>query len=188
MRIYLDMDGVLCDFANSVLDRMNFYSEQSNIWDYMEMNVVEAMEKAILKTNRNTFVLNDIIPGIGSKETMNYMYRTIDGDVDFWADLPWLEEGKKLWEYLKDYKDLYILTSPHDNASIYGKKAWIQKNLGIPANKIIFERHKQKYANKNCVLIDDMAKNVFKFINDDGEGIIHKTADKTIKSLQLILQ
>ena len=187
MRVYLDMDGVLCDFAGPILKKMNGYSEHPETWKDMDPVIFKVMNRTIANNKRNYFVLSDIMPEARQTASLNYMYRLIDGDVDFWVNLPWLQDGKKLWDYLKIYEDLYILTTPHDQASIYGKTYWIKDNLNFDMSKVIFEKQKENYANPNSVLIDDLFKNISKFKFKGGEGIIHKNFNSTIKQLKAIL-
>ena len=47
----------------------------------------------------------------------------------FWATLPWMPDGKQLWDYIKKYKP-YILTAPSlDSSSRVGKEAWCKNYI-----------------------------------------------------------
>lgn len=105
--------------------------------------------------------------------------------VSFWLDMPWMPDGKKLWNALKKYKPT-ILTSPSkDYSSIQGKKKWIKRN--IPGTPYIIEPHKYKYAESDAVLIDDMIDNIKKWEDTGGIGILHENANKTLTKLKKIM-
>jgi hypothetical protein len=90
-------------------------------------------------------------------------------------------DGKALWNYIKN-QNVKILSSPSKRkAAIKGKKIWLKKN-NIEC-EAIFEEQKQKYANENSILIDDYEKNIQKWENAGGIGILHKSTILTIKEL-----
>ena len=44
------------------------------------------------------------------------------GKVGFWAGMPWMEDGKQYWDYIKDY-DTELLSSPsRSSTSRLGKR------------------------------------------------------------------
>ena len=55
----------------------------------------------------------------------------------FWAKMPWMPEGKQLWEYIKKYKPTLLSAPSEDYSSRYGKKLWVKENL--PGTKLILE-------------------------------------------------
>lgn len=104
---------------------------------------------------------------------------------NFWASMEWMEDGKKLWEGLKKY-DPTILSAPTNHpSSVEGKKEWLKENLpGVP---FIIEQKKDKYADKNSILIDDREKNIKKWEEAGGIGILHKDAETTLEKLKKIM-
>ena len=110
----------------------------------------------------------------------------------FWSDGPWLNEGKKLFTFVKKYNP-HILSAyvehAHDPNCIPGKRKWAQKNTGIPSNKInlVMRSQKKNYAKvagQPAILIDDYAKNTKEFTQRGGIGITFQYANQTIAELK----
>lgn len=88
---------------------------------------------------------------------------------EFWETMPWMPEGKTLWNKIKDH-DPIIVTSPgHFSGAREGKKIWIEKNLKPSPATVKFEQAGEKQnvlAGKSkeeiakSVLIDDYDKNI----------------------------
>ena len=112
------------------------------------------------------------------------------------ADLPWMDDGKKLWSYLSMQKNVMILTSAPKNWLPHGiidKPKWVGKKLGSGVTTIVVKgsKEKRRYATSNGVpniLIDDYGKNVSEWISAGGIGIHHKNATETISKLKKILR
>ena len=107
---------------------------------------------------------------------------------NFWSSLEWLDDGKKLWNYIKKYNTGILTAHPEDvGGSIKGKKKWIRKNLGPLYEKtaiITLGIKKQDYAEKNVILIDDNARNISQWKSKGGIGILHKNSMDTINQLK----
>lgn len=107
--------------------------------------------------------------------------------VEFFENLPWTADGKRLWTYLLPYEPI-ILTGGGDDGGgsdiMAGKNAWVAKNLGLPRNKVIHESQKSKYAKPRSILIDDYDKNAKGFTEAGGIGIQHTSAADTISRLK----
>ena len=108
---------------------------------------------------------------------------------DFWSKGPWLNEGKKLYNFVKKYKP-HILSAYVEHANdpncIPGKAKWAMKNTGIPRGRInlVMRSQKQTYASPASILIDDYEKNTKEFTARGGTGITFKTANQTIAELK----
>ena len=74
--------------------------------------------------------------------------------------------------------------------SLSGKLTWVEKNLGLDADKVNFAHDKYKFAlspeGKPNVLIDDFETKVKPFTEADGIGILHLGVNNTIKILELL--
>ena len=104
--------------------------------------------------------------------------------VAFWVGMPWMEDGKKYWNYIKDY-DVELLSSPsRSQTSRLGKRLWVRNN--IPGVKLTLAqaRNKQNYAEPNHILIDDRESNIDQWKAQGGIGILHTSADDTINQLK----
>ena len=104
--------------------------------------------------------------------------------IEFWSKMPWTNDGKVLWNYLKN-KNVAILSAPSEHPdSSNGKKIWVKRELG---NVPIFLRQPEEKKNLSCptcLLIDDRTDTVSQWVNAGGFGIPHKSAADTIKKLK----
>lgn len=131
--------------------------------------------------------------GISDKDFRSYQEEVGDayaytvlkkrGGIDFWIEMEWLDDGKDLWNFIKKYNPIILTTPANFEESKEGKKIWVQKNLGDDI-RIIFSKNKEKYANSRNILIDDYQKKIDDWIEHGGIGILHKSAEKTIKKLK----
>ncbi len=111
---------------------------------------------------------------------------------NFWATLPWMSGGRRLWSYISKH-DPHILSAyveeSFDPNCIPGKTQWLRKNTGITnRSKINLVRRKEKklFARRGnpAILIDDYEKNVRDFIQAGGMGIHHTSTPGTIARLK----
>lgn len=92
--------------------------------------------------------------------------------VKFWIGMPWMPQGRRLWDFIKPYQP-DLLTSPsRDNNSRLGKNLWVKNNLN-PKPKVIFaySKDKQRYANDKSILIDDKKSNINEWTAKGGIAI-----------------
>ena len=108
---------------------------------------------------------------------------------DFWSSMPWLPEGKKLFNYVRKFKP-HILSAYVEHANdpncIPGKAKWAMRNTGIPMSRInlVMRSQKKNYASPASILIDDYEKNTREFNARGGTGITFKSASQTIAELK----
>ena len=82
------------------------------------------------------------------KNGLDEFWKEIDGrGVGFWVGMEWMEDGKELFEFLKNYKDVELLSSPsRSEHSRLGKRLWVRNHkLGIKLN-LEYSKNKQKHA------------------------------------------
>lgn len=108
----------------------------------------------------------------------------------YWSEMEWTKDGKELWNYIKQFNPVILSAPPKTGKqeAIKGKKVWIKRELGNSyANTAIIvpSKDKQKFANKNSILIDDREKNIQEWKMAGGIGILHKNTKNTIKKLNL---
>ena len=104
--------------------------------------------------------------------------------VAFWVGMPWMEDGKDYWNYIKDY-DVELLSSPsRSETSRLGKRLWVRNNL--PGIKLTLAQayNKRNYAAPNHILIDDRESNIEQWRDKGGIGILHTSAANTIQQLK----
>ena len=106
------------------------------------------------------------------------------GKVGFWVGMPWMDDGKQYWDYIKNY-DTELLSSPsRSSTSRLGKRLWVRNNM--PGVKLTLAQasKKQNYAAPNHILIDDRKSNIDQWISAGGIGILHTSANDTIQQLK----
>jgi hypothetical protein len=107
-----------------------------------------------------------------------------DEGVRFWVGIPWMPDGKELYEYIKP--NLYsLLSAPSsENSSRLGKRLWVKKNT--PGTKLILAaaKNKQDYSEEGAILIDDRADTIKEWNAGGGIGILHTSAANTIQQLK----
>jgi phosphoglycolate phosphatase-like HAD superfamily hydrolase len=105
---------------------------------------------------------------------------------EFWANLPWMPDGKELWNYIKKYKPNILSSPSQDPSSKVGKEAWLKMNLQGGYKKAYFysRANKQLFSDKNRILIDDLPNTINEWNAKGGIGILHTSAANTIKELK----
>lgn len=102
----------------------------------------------------------------------------------FWEKIPWMPEGKKLWNYIKKYNPI-LLSSPSSHpSSRYGKRLWAQENTSGTKLILASRENKQEYSGKNKILIDDRADNINEWNTKGGIGILFTSTNQTINELK----
>jgi hypothetical protein len=109
----------------------------------------------------------------------------------FWADLEWMPDSKKLYQFIARYnpKILSAYSPKMASGSKKGKMQWLQKNTRIKRSDInlVLRDQKRKFAQTNDkpnILIDDYIKNVREWESAGGIGITHINVRKTISELK----
>ena len=105
--------------------------------------------------------------------------------VGFWVGMPWMPNGKKLWDYISKYNPTILSAPSMQNESRLGKRLWVRNNLN-PKPKIILAsaQNKQNYSGTNQILIDDRPSNVEQWRSKGGIGILFISTEQAIKELQ----
>jgi len=196
-QIYCDMDGVLVDFEQGAVDRINRDIQDESLPDRKPtggITKIGKLRKALAEFGLDTIDSSHIqkIKAPINKVTRPYMYATLGDNEEFWATLPWMPGGKELWAYIGQYEP-DILTSPMGPGSKTGKQIWINDNLTNPAPKEVFMSHdKDKWATSDDgpnILIDDFTSNTIPWENAGGIAILHTKeggASATIEKLKEI--
>jgi 5'(3')-deoxyribonucleotidase len=109
---------------------------------------------------------------------------------DYWVNLPKQKDADELMSYLNKY-DFRILTG----LPAYGfdkaekeKKQWLKNQYGIENGVICcLSKDKQNYGAPKDILIDDRENNIKNWEAMGGIGILHTSAQETIKQLQKLI-
>lgn len=162
--VYLDMDGVQCDFFKS-------WSKFENVDSYKDIPKPEESIKRL------------------ASQGPEFVYR-------FFRDLEPLRSGLSVIKWLREHNIPYtILSAPlryERQASIMGKREWLDKHHLGASESAVYDSDKSKYAvdaqGRPNVLIDDFGKNIIPWRNKGGIGIHHEPYDEkpTIDALEKI--
>lgn len=105
---------------------------------------------------------------------------------DFWINLEWSADGKRLWKYIEKYKPELLSAPSRQNDSRVAKHDWVKREL--PDTHLILRsaKHKKDFACPNCILIDDRIDNIQGWRDAGGIGIHHVSAKHTIDQLKVL--
>ncbi len=144
MTIWLDMDGVLCDWFTATCKLHGYDPEQypADTWD---------------------------IAGVFGITT-EQLFRPMG--TAWWAWLKPTPEYHWLREILRHWRDMALLTTPYDDRSRQGKELWAL--LRWPGAPVVFadDGDKGKYACPGDVLLDDCDANIKAWRDAGGTGIL----------------
>jgi hypothetical protein len=95
---------------------------------------------------------------------------------NFWSTMKPIQEGFRLWNETGRHLDKHILSSPGGfTHAESGKLKWLSEHIPeLTKNKIIIDEDKGKYADKDCILIDDHKKNTDSFEKNGGKTFLFK--------------
>ena len=162
MRIYVDMDGVLCDFKKRFHE---LYGSDPEL-DYPKI--------------KNSYYNNfeQIVEG-GHFANLDPMPDLQEG-LDFLNSLPF------------DTHQIFILTSTarekYFEQLAIGKSTWlIDHDINYVPIFVPGKRFKKVYAKKGDILIDDTYSNIESWIENGGIGIWHHSWESTINSIKCYL-
>ena len=134
-----------------------------------------------------------------TKEEWEAFFRDSDA-YHLFRDIDPFPTANKLLEIVKHYAGGYrILSSPLNfdrEGSIKGKREWLAKHIKVPADKIVFEHDKYKYAvqpnGTPNILIDDYGVNTRAWDAAGGIAIKYQadedTLDKVVKTLVKVFE
>jgi 5'-nucleotidase len=162
--LYLDMDGVQCDFFKA-------WSEFEGVEGYKDIPRPEQSIKRLADSGPEAVY-------------------------EFFRDLETLRGGLRVIDWLQEHDIPYtILSAPlryERQASIMGKREWLDKHHVGASESAIFASDKSKYAidsqGRPNVLIDDFGKNTVPWDEAGGIAIKHDPFDEgpTITALEKI--
>lgn len=105
---------------------------------------------------------------------------------EYWSEMEWMPDGHELWDAVEIYKPTILTAPTRHKSSVEGKKIWIRENLP-PGTPFYIDQDKAKYADKDSILIDDREKNIKKWEEAGGIGILHKNTITTLDKLNKTL-
>ena len=103
------------------------------------------------------------------------MWSVLRKSSTFYENLPWMPEGKELWERIKVFNPIILTGCPYAFPSaVTQKQKWCERELG-PDVKVITCRTKDKpnYCKKGDILIDDRDIIMEQWIANEGKYILY---------------
>lgn len=172
--LYLDLDGVFCDFNKRILSL------------YPEFVKVNGKYSDEMTREEKTYFLPRITAAILSHKS-------------FWTTLEWCDGGKKLYNYIRrnktKFSSISFLTAPwkSDPRCVLQKQEWVMKNFNLVSLDAFYSAtDKWNYVGKQPgeiqLLIDDRDKNISLWETNGGVGILHTSADSSIDKLKILLE
>ena len=150
-RIFLDLDGVCCDFVGAATKTLG----RTELLDDWPKN--KELDE-LLSLDRHT----EFLPKLEAL-----------GGFHWWAQVPEYPWFKEFYDGLKGVGDVTFLTTPsHQPSCVYGKLVWLHDRLGDDFSDYIFTRKKELLAQPGTLLIDDTPEVVKAFIRHGGHGIV----------------
>ena len=161
--IFLDMDGVLCDFHKDFkkisggIDAVEYESKHKSEGFWNLINSQGAKFWANMSPMNDMLTLKD------------FVFKNFVG---------------KIYVLSSSSRQ----KSKSDNADI-GKRIWLKSHgfaAGIPASNILIvdsASKKKEYALPDGILVDDYNNNITGWINAGGVGVLHTSTRNTIKEL-----
>jgi hypothetical protein len=149
--IFLDMDGVLCDFVGAAL-RIHKRLDALEAWPKGEWDIAKVL-------------------GISTED----FWATIDHHAEhFWADLqpyPWMNDLVRLLESFGI--PITIASSPsYDPYSAAGKLMWLKRHLPQFKRRYLLGSEKHLLAMPGTVLIDDNDDGTLRFSDAGGWAVL----------------
>lgn len=153
--IYLDIDGVCTNFIEACIKANGFNSDEVlKLWKNEYRGEFRAFK----------------VLGISNKVFWKNIETTGE---EFWSNMepyPWFLD---LYKKLNEIGKVHFLSSPSMAPnSLSGKLKWLQKYFGRDFRDYIITPNKELLAHKNAYLIDDYPRNVEKFKESGGNGIL----------------
>lgn len=106
---------------------------------------------------------------------------------NYWVDLPKMKDADLLVNYLNKFGFQILTGLPHygyDKAE-KEKKQWLKNHYNITDGVICcLSKDKQNFGKARDILIDDRLPNIERWIEMGGIGILHTSAEDTIRQLK----
>lgn len=155
--ILLDQDCVLADFFSAALNKLNRKYRKENPASMDEYR------------KYGDYSIEQFF-NISIEE----FWKCLEDSNYFWDELPSYPWSKSLYDFLKRFAPVTIVSSPSDGLNcVYGKVQWLKKYIDpdIATGDCVFTKKKYLLANPNTLLIDDLQENCDKFIEAGGHAV-----------------
>ncbi len=114
------------------------------------------------------------------------MWGVINKTHKFFETLPWMPNGRLLWEQIKQYDPIILTGIPRSITAAEEKRKWCARELGPDVHVITCStKDKSNYCISNSMLIDDRKNNMNVWNSKGGKFILYdeKQTDFIIKKI-----
>jgi hypothetical protein len=142
------------------------------------------MDGVLVDFNKGYKELTGVDLGTEHRNDTHFWDPINDAGYDFWINLEWMSDGKRLWKYIEKYKPELLSAPSRQEDSRVAKFDWVYKEL--PTTKLILRsaKHKKDFAGPKNILIDDRIDNIQGWRDYGGIGIHHINTKHTIDQLK----
>lgn len=168
--IFLDLDGVICDFESRVRELISISKVKSG-------QLLEASE----------------VDHAMYKKMMWKVIESYDRHTPFFYTLDKMSDADDLLEFVSahfDSSSIKMLTASGSTPSDapQQKRRWVRKHVGNYHVEVVLKSpDKAVFASPRTILVDDRSKSIDPWIAAGGIGILHTDAQSTIKRLKDVL-
>ena len=161
-RIYFDMDGVLADFDRGVREICGVTPPSQNAGHRSPKEDDDMWDRS--RKHGHFYDSLELMPG--AKQMFDLLYDRYGNGCEILTGIPKPKRG--------------VVNAAAD------KENWVRRLLSedIRINIVFREEKPQFCTGKECILIDDMKKNIQDWNEIGGTGILHISADDTIRQLK----
>jgi hypothetical protein len=157
-KLYLDMDGVLCNF-------------EKRFTDLYGKDALGSRDRKNFTTNWPNFIMDGNFESLewfpGGKELLDFIQNETDWEVEILSS----SGGEKFHSEVAAQKVMWLC----------------DKGIPYKANIVPGRKHKTAYATPETILIDDTEDIIVNFNAAGGLGILHKDANETLAKLRTLL-
>lgn len=163
-KIYFDMDGVLADFNKGVKELCKMEPENQATKSASYDDEMWSRIKAI----PHYYDRLELMPG--AKEMVSFAENIEGATVEILSGIPKPKRG--------------IITAGEDKIS------WIHRlfDESIKVNIVYREEKKNYVTGKDCILIDDLEKNIKEWNESGGTGILYTSSEEVIETLKKLIE
>lgn len=118
-----------------------------------------------------------------------HLWKMVNSDKRFFAELELIEGCMALWEATKDLEPVFLTGAPSSRIFQQQKREWVSRIFGPEfVVHVVPKKLKQDFSGPHKVLIDDTPENIEQWIARGGHGILHAGDHaSTVKALQQLL-
>jgi len=153
--IYLDLDGVCADYVSAAIRTCGYQPEEIfELWKQEHQGDYRIHK--VLGINRQT-----------------YWDTQSQAGESFWSGLESYHWFDDLYKSLGEIATVIFLSSASRAPEcLSGKLKWLQARFGASFREYIFTGHKQQLAHRAAILVDDYDRNINKFRQAGGSGVL----------------